>query len=619
MVLVAPPARAVVFTVNAVTDTNDASLNGTCADGSNQCSLRAAIQEANNTTTKDVIVFDIGTGQQTITPDSALPDLAQPVVLNGTTQEGYSGEPLIEISGDDAGDVNGLRLTASNSTIRGVAVTGYDALGDGGRSGLVVTGNNNVIRANYIGLDLDGASDAGNYWGMRITNGSFNVIGGARAAHRNVISGNQGTGLVIEGTASENDVVNNFIGTDASGVVKVSNGIGLNIYEAQANTIGPGNVIAGGHPIFGTLTIQGGDDNLVRGNLIGTDKTGTVDLSGSIGVEISNNGPLSPAEGNVIGGSAPSDRNVISGNSTGIDLIGPNNKIWGNYIGLAKDGKTPLPNDADGIRLSFFEIPASNNTIGGSKSGQGNRIAFNGGTGVSLEDTNMSGNRIWGNSIYSNGELGIDLKEDLVSPNDAGDADSGPNEMQNFPVVKQIIPFDGRTRIKGLLKSAPSSNYRIHVYSSPNIDATGFGEGATPLGSATVSTKPSGRGRWALSIDKILGSGLLVTATATDVGGSTSEFSAAKPVCTVLGTNQSQKLVGSPGKDVICAKGGKDRIFAGDGSDVLLGGRGNDKLFGEGGRDFLQGDKGSDRLDGGPKRDACRQGPGSGTEVSCER
>ena len=617
LVASAPPALAATFTVNAVTDTDDASLDGNCANMVGLCTLRAAIQEANFTTAKDVIKFEINNGPQTLTPDTPLPPITEPVTLNATTQNGYAGTPLIELSGDDAGDTDGLRLDASDSSIRGLSITGWDATGGGGRNGLLVTGENNVIRANFIGLDKDGLTDQGNYWGIRLTNASFNVIGGPKASHRNVISGNEGTGLAMDmDSSSNNEIRNNYFGTDASGLQRVTSAIGMNIRGTQ-NTVAD-NVIAGSYLPWSNLDLQGGSDNVVRGNLIGTDRTGTVDLSDGHGITITYGGAVSPANGNVIGGTNPAHRNVISGNVNGIEVDGTNTKIRGNYIGLKKNGKAPLPNDGDGIRFFYNALPVTDNTVGGFKEGQGNKIAFNGGSGVAFQDESIFDNSVFGNSIFDNGDLGIDLKDDGVSPNDPGDADAGPNGMQNFPVIKYVASYGGKTRVKGVVNAAPSSNYLVEIFSSKSCDDTGFGEGARPEGTVLASTKASGKGRFSTSVSP-LKPGEFVTATATDSSGSTSEFSEAKRTCTILGTNDGEKLEGTNRPDVICGRGGGDRIFGAGKRDVILGGKGDDRLFGENGPDWLEGQKGNDSLDGGPQRDTCRQGPGSGPRSSCER
>jgi hypothetical protein len=616
LIAVAPPAAAATFTVDDVGDGADATLNGTCSDSSNNCTLRAAIQEADNTTAKDVINFDIGTGVQTITPDSALPQIDQPVVIDGTTQPGYSGSPIIEISGDDlAAAANGLSLNTNNSVIKGLIVNGFD-IGSG--TGIYITGNSNKLRNNYVGLETDGATLHQNVWGIRIIEAEANVIGGPKAAHRNVLSGNQAGGLVLF-QANGNEIGNNYIGLNAGGTQPASNLIGINLYDSDDNILGPGNVIGGQQNSGTNLDIQGGDNNVIRGNYIGTDKTGTIGFTNAIGIQISNLSALSLAEENVIGGSFASARNIISGNSIGVHLHGERHVIRGNYIGLARNGKSPLPNTQAGIRVSLDDAPASNNMLGGFKPGQGNRIAFNSGPGIVIDDEDMFYNTIFGNSIYGNGSLGIDLKEEGFTPNDDLDTDDGPNGTQNFPTVRYVAPYNGRTKIKGTLSSAPNQEFFIGLFSSKNPDASGFGEGAAPLGSVLVSTNASGKGRFSTSVDRVLKPGEWVTATATDVGGSTSEFSAAKDVCTVLGTNDGEKLEGTPGKDVICGRGGRDRILGGGGADVLLGGKGHDKIFGESGRDWLEGQKGDDKLDGGSKRDTCNQGPGSGARTSCEK
>jgi hypothetical protein len=128
------------------------------------------------------------------------------------------------------------------------------------------------------------------------------------------------------------------------------------------------------------------------------------------------------------------------------------------------------------------------------------------------------------NSIHDNGGLGIDLAPAGVTPNDAGDGDLGANVLQNFPIVTSVTPsFMNSVLISGTLNSRPASKYTIDVYGSPAPDPSGYGEGRVWLGSGTFTTDVSGNLSWTvLTQTTSLG---LVTATATDSTGNTSEFS----------------------------------------------------------------------------------------------
>lgn len=613
-------AQAAEFVVTSNGDAADADLNvPACDNGSGQCTLRAAIQQANATPALDQITFEIGVsgGLQTIMPGSALPTISNPVIIDGTTQDGYSGMALIEITGTNAGDADGLVLMTDDSTIQGLVINDFDQVGNSGRAGIRVLGNDNIFRSNIVGLDDDGTTAKGNWWGIRIEGGARNVIGGTTPAQRNVISSNI-VGVPITGTTTmENVVQGNYIGTDVTGTLDLGNSIGVNVHlgnNNQVGTPGAGNLISGNSV---NLELQGPDTTQVKGNLIGTKASGLENLVGNgVGIKVTDGGASTFANDNVIGGSNPLDRNVIAGNSTGIELSGVDTVVRGNYVGVGSDGETILGNEV-GIEVLSGSTPASA-TIGGEQPGQGNVIAHSLGDGISLTEADVGPVTIFRNSFFSNGSLGIDLNNDDVSANDALDADGGPNDLQNFPQVNYVAPRGGVTIIRGVLNSTPSSTFRIELFSSSSAHPSGYGEGRVFLESREVQTDSTGLARFATGLQTQLRPGHFVTATATDANGNTSEFSAAKRVCTILGTGDNETLTGTNKVDVICGLGGKDDLRGKDGDDVLLGGGAADKLLGGDGRDVLEGGPGDDDLDGGPKRDVCRQGEGSGSRTSCE-
>ena len=171
------------------------------------------------------------------------------------------------------------------------------------------------------------------------------------------------------------------------------------------------------------------------------------------------------------GGGGGSDRNLVQGNFIGTDVTGKS--------GLANRG---------GIRIL---VGAVNNTIGGTQTGAGNTIAFNGFDGV--EVTTDTGNAILRNSIFANDFLGIDVGPNGVTLNDPGDGDTGGNNLQNFPVLTSAASDSGSTTIGGTLNSTPSSTFTIELFSNTAADASGFGEGETFLGATTVTTDAGGK------------------------------------------------------------------------------------------------------------------------------
>ena len=172
---------------------------------------------------------------------------------------------------------------------------------------------------------------------------------------------------------------------------------------------------------------------------------------------------------------------------------------------------------------------AANNTIGGTVAGAGNVIAFNGAAGVAVLEPFPShpnvGNAILSNLIYANAALGIDLGGDGVTPNHPGGLIPGPNGFENFPVLTSAVSASPHTTIRGTLNAAPSSTFTIQFYVNVMADPSGFGQGQIFLGSIKVKTDTSGNATFTAVFNVAFPPGLKVSATATDPGGNTSEFS----------------------------------------------------------------------------------------------
>ncbi|MFB0537808.1 MAG: CSLREA domain-containing protein, partial [Anaerolineae bacterium] len=376
----APVAQADTFTVDSTGDGDDvAPGDGTCADAGGNCTLRAAIMESNALAAgaPHTIAFNVGGGGvQTISPGSALPMIARPVTIDGTTQPGYAGSPIIELDGSGAGaGADGLHIVAGNSTVRGLVIHSFDAVGVALR-----VGGGNFIEGNYIGTDATGTVDLGNSaHGVIIWSAPDNTVGGMTAAQRNVISGNNQLGVYILGSdATGNQVLGNYIGTAATGTADLGNTLdGVHIHDAPDNTIGgtaagAGNVISGNDFDGVVISSNGATGNQVLGNYIGTDAGGSADLGNTRdGVCIEE------APGNTIGGTAAGARTVISGNDWyGVWMRGSGatgNQVLGNYIGTDAGGSADLGNSFDGVYI----LEATDNTIGGTAAGAGNVISGN--------------------------------------------------------------------------------------------------------------------------------------------------------------------------------------------------------------------------------------------------
>lgn len=257
-------------------------------------------------------------------------------------------------------------------------------------------------------------------------------------------------------------------------------------------------------------------NNTILGNYIGVNALGATSGYNHVGLAIS-------SPGNVVGGQSLSERNVISGNNVGIYLFSDNNIVRGNLIGTAPDGISPLPN------MIGISLPSGqNNTIGGDSVNDANTIAFNSNQGVQIK-SGAHTNRIAGNSIYSNGGLGIDVDPFGVNANDGCDPDSGPNRKQNFPLISSAILAGGGAEINASLNSAPNQTFTIDYYANPISDPSGYGEGKKWIGSQTVSTGSNcSTGTFTFNAPSVPADTTNITATATDSLGNTSEFSQAK-------------------------------------------------------------------------------------------
>ncbi|TWT84883.1 PilZ domain protein [Planctomycetes bacterium CA13] len=316
-----------------------------------------------------------------------------------------------------------------------------------------------------------------------------------------VLDGNNsfsGDGLVLTSTA-DGSTIRGFVIRDFSG-----NGI-------QIDAGSDSNLIAGNY--IGSLSDTGADAGAAEANT----QTG-INVLGS---------------NNMIGGTTVLDRNVLSGNTLhGVRVsigAGSGNVISGNYIGVAADGTTALGNLEDGIR-----VEASNTTIGGTVAGAGNIVANHGtATSVGIWLTNSSTDvSILGNSIFNNAEDGIGLGPPYgVIANDAGDADTGNNDLQNYAVLTSAgSDGSGRVAVAGSLNTTANTTARIEFFGA-DVAAAGNGEGQTYLGYTNVITDGSGNASFVASFDQALAVGQYITSTTTVMAaggtyGSTSQFSA---------------------------------------------------------------------------------------------
>jgi CSLREA domain-containing protein len=525
-----PVAAATTFVVNKIGDAVDLNPgNGICDSSTKtgkQCTLRAAIQEANALAGKDTINFNIRSVSKVIAPATPLPPITQAVTINGYSQSGASANTKavgndaqlkIILDGVNAGsDADGLVISAANSVIKGLDIQRF------GNDGILLDGSDNRVQGNFIGTNVDASAAAANRIGIEVK-GPNNQIGGTAPAARNVISGNSDDGvLVITGGATGTHIQGSYIGTNRTGTSALGNSNGVRLVLGGSNliggeTAGAGNVISGNASdgiLSNAISISSSSGNVIQGNRIGTNAAGDAALPNGRGIS-------GGGDNTTIGGLTTAARNVISGNDhEGIDLCcGSGTVIQGNYIGRNAAGNADIGNSTDGVVVLTGgttvggDVGAAANLVSGNVGNgvrliaggnvvKGNVIEANGGAGVitllnlahpELNGSNTigpgnvifgnddhgidvvspptgahnTGQRITSNQIFGNGGLGINLRGGtensfLVTSNDTDDPDDGSNNLQNFPVITSAH----RSSSTGLTTIAGSLN------SNPSTDFT---------------------------------------------------------------------------------------------------------------------------------------------------
>ncbi|MFL5244940.1 MAG: PxKF domain-containing protein [Gemmataceae bacterium] len=454
--------------------------------------------------------------------------------------------------------IGGTTPEARNVVIGGIQIVGPESSG-------------NVVEGNYIGTDVTGtASLYGVLVGVELSDAGSNTIGGAAQGAGNLISGNSATGIWMHGSSSVGNVVEgNLIGTNAAGTAALGNGViggshplvaaaGIVINQgASGNTIGgtanqARNVISGngGNGVF---IETGGNNNVVTGNLIGTDINGHSGNGtdgqplGNQGGGVSALGPGNTISANLIAGNATVGVGIGRPNSSGNQVL--NNQIINNGdYGVALDSPGTSGNivagnviegNGGGVLIDFF---ATSNTLGGTGASAGNVISGNAGFGVRISRSS-SNNTVVGNTLSSNGSVGVDVDSgtgNTISDNsihDNASANAMPggihlnsannaNNNQAAPVLTSAILSNSSTTISGTLQSVASTTFRLEFFSNHSPDPTGYGQGETFLGSRNVITNSTGFVSFqATGLAPVPGGQGFISATATNLAlGDTSPF-----------------------------------------------------------------------------------------------
>lgn len=449
----------------AAVSASAATYTVTNVNDSGAGSLRQAILDANGNAGADTIAFNIpGAGVHTIAPTSVLPSVTDQVTIDGYTQPGAAPNTLA--IGNDAViliELDGVNLPIEDAlffsnTSGGSIVRGL-AVGRWDH-GLVV-GSASSVAGCFVGLDATGMATRPNASsGITITSSAGVTIGGPAPADRNVVSANTSNGIWV---LSNDDVtiVNNYVGLNAQGTSTIgTQQLGIRISSGS-------NCIIGG---------TGGNGNVAGGHWQAFVSSGV----------------------------------YIEGDSH-------NNQVLGNRLGMSATGSGSAAN-RHGIYLAASGgISPTNNIIGSAAAP--NLIEFNTQRGVTIGGTATAatGNAIRYNSIRQ--LVAIDLGDDGATANDNLDADTGPNELQNHPVITSATVNGGTIDVSGTLNSTPNSTFNVQVYA----DASGGCRPGQYEAETTVNTDGSGNGSFNVSFSG--SAGWRVGATATNAANSTSEFS----------------------------------------------------------------------------------------------
>ena len=525
LVVGAAPAAAAGGTY-VVTSTAD-TRGGTLCQGTSPCTLRAAIERANRDGGASRIAFNIpNAGPHTITVGSAAPleglfegfpttidGYSQPGSSPNTSAEASNAVLRIQIDGDGPSsgqDADGISIFSAGNVVTGLAL--YDMRKPISIFGTSATGN--VVRGNFLGTNAAGtfASTARDdaAAGVVMERGAkSNTIGGTAAAHRNVIGGNAARGVFVnESDTDSNSVVNNIIGLAPSGSRALPNrSHGIDLNSGGANNLFQGNVVSGNLGSGVEISHPYGDTrgNRVVGNVIGLLPGGRSFAShtrNSPGdpdkpnVRVEDGVVATEVTGNVIGNSAFGgiriDSCVVAACAQNPATTGT--RVSGNLIGVTRSGAR-ASNGPYGVQI---DNRATRTTLGPD-----NEIAYND-VGVKVLGETTDANTITRNSIHDNVGLGIDLSPTGRNPNDANDADTGPNQQLNFPELQIVEP----QRVRG----KACVGCRVEVFA-----ADGSWEGRQYLASGTADAQ----GSFDIATPNVAGGR---TATATDGAGNTSEF-----------------------------------------------------------------------------------------------
>ena len=529
LTLLAAAASGQTITVTTAFDVVDVPSAATIADlpgPDGLVSLREALRASDNEPGHQTIGFAIPEDQRwlpNIFPEFVLLQgsfafgASDTVTIDGTTQTAFGGD--INPDGHEIVVELGVGMDGDGSELFGFHGT-HVGLG----------GNNGIIHDNT--------------GSMRISVGPFNSGCVIRDNEADTIELTYSDDNVVIRNTTERVRITGLNSTDLA----TGNRIGGPDPADRNYITGWGNVGEHGSVFGVTVELYNTDDTLIQNNYIGTNPDGMSigNNASTVGVGIYNSNHNLTVRDNLIAiqsywgggnsgqvGGAPIYLQMYMGGSS--------IRIFGNTLGLNALGE-PVLGSANGIWVGryAFEYGADDVRIGGPNPGEGNIIAGHRLSGVVMEytwGTPIGYIRLSGNSIYANGEVGIDLMPDTSTfgptPNDPLDADVGANGLQNYPDVLVALLDGGDLRVAGSLHSEPLGEYTLEFFASPACDTTGFGPAQVFLGRTTVFTDPAGNATFSVMLPPLAPEGWVVTSTATSEPlGTTSELSACRQIRT---------------------------------------------------------------------------------------
>lgn len=543
-------------------DSSDVTVGGIVANSGNSINDNGVggVIVQNNATNTDIFgnTIDSNTDNGILVSDSTNVSVGNALVGSGnivtnSVANGISIDTAAsaEVRGNEVetNGVHGIDILDSPSTI----VAGNTVVGNPQDGIKIVTSVSSTVSGNNVTGQTQ--------------NGIVVTASGLTELSDNISSSNTQDGVNISGSSNVSIIGGTSSTNTQDGIqIATSDGVVIAGVTAEGNS-------AIGMNIDGVASTDISDSTVNDNGTYGIDFNGTTDAvsQGNIVMENALDGiNIFNASGTLVGGTSALDRNIVSGNdgTANIAIVGfggssSNNTIQGNYIGTSSDGSinAGLIQNA-GIILS---ANSSSNTIGGVASGAGNRIAGNNGAGILINEVTIPGpftvspmnNTILGNTVYGTSSgainsftypgIGIDIAgveldggfaivdalNEGPNANDATDVDSGANGYMNYPVLNSAKQTDSQLKLNLDLDAADSTlndQYRVEIFANDSADSSGYGEGQTYLGAATIS---SGNGQDATitlpSGTNLTGKVLSATTTAlsnTGTGfGSTSEFS----------------------------------------------------------------------------------------------